>query len=223
MGKEEKIYVVYRVYDKKERPGENTEPIVYGWSRSKNVIKAFLSQRTPSKYYVDKIRGDAEEIVDGYYNDLDTENMINYVKLKSVANKDEDVHLFMTANEMQEAEKRIQRYFRDLCCLSEIKGKGDYLGMFLNIHEYYADALELIGFRPPEISAMCPAADYRDDPGEIIGITELIEEAYSGATISPSESFSNNTRLPGLSTLPDVASKILYSIESFIKVLREDL
>jgi hypothetical protein len=70
---------------------------------------------------------------------------------------------------------------------------------------------------------MCPAADYRDDPGEIMGITELIEQAYDGAAMSPYETYKNKTELPGLSMLTDVASKILYSVESFIKVLREDL
>lgn len=222
MGKE-KLYIVFRVYSKKERPDENAEPILYGWTWSKNVLEAFLSQRTREKYYVDKVEGELDRLVDGYYNDLDTDNMINFAKLKSTANKDEDIPLFMTANEMREAEKRIQRYFRELCSLSSIKGDGDYVGMFMNLHEYFAEALELIGFRPPEISAMCPSADYRDDPGEIIGITELIDEAYDGATASPSEVYTNNTKLPGLSTLPDIASKMLYSIESFIKVLREDL
>lgn len=220
---EEKIFVVYRNYSKKEQPDHEVGPVLYGWSLNKSVVKAFLSQRTEGKYYVEKMKGNVDELIDGYYNDLDTNNMINFVKLKSVEDKDEYVYLFMTANEMQEAEKRIQRHFRDLCSISDIKGDGDYLEMFMNLEDYFADALDFIGYRPPEISIMCPAADYRDDPGEIMGIDELIEQAYDGAAMSPHEVYENKADLPGLSTLTDVASKILYSVESFIKVLREDL
>lgn len=220
---DKKIYLVYRVYSKKEQPDHDIGPVLYGWTFNKNIIKAFLSQRSEGKYYVEKMRGDIQELVDGEYNDLDTNNMINFVKLKSVENQNEHVYLFMTANEMQEAEKRIQRHFRDMCSISEIKGHGDYLEMFLHIEDYFADALDFIGYRPPEISMMCPAADYRDDPGEIMGITELIEQAYSGGSIAPYEMYENKPELPGLSMLTDVASKILYSVESFIKVLREDL
>lgn len=169
------------------------------------------------------MNADLQELFTGGYDDLDPDNMINYIKLKSVENPREYVYLFMTANEMLEAEKHIQRYFRDLCSISNISPDGDYMQMFLHIEDYYAEALDFIGYRPPEISAMFPSADYRDDPGEIIGITELIEQAYSGGSICPSESFGNISEPAGLSMLTDVATKILYSIESFIKVLREDL
>ena len=220
---EEKIFLVYRIYSNKERGDANIRSLLYGWSPKKSIVKAFLSQRTKGKYKVIKTYGDRDEI-QVEQQDLDVNNMINYVKLKS-AQTNEDFHLFMTADEMQEAEKRIQRYFRDLCSISEIKGDVDvYLEMFLNIEEYYADALDFIGYRPPEISAMFPSGDFRDDPGDIMGLDELIEEAYSGGATYPKETFDRyDPVLPGLSTLTDVATKILYSIESFVKVLRNDL
>ena len=152
---------------------------------------------------------------------LDEHNMINFIRLKSV-NNDGDFDIFMTASEMQEAEIKIQRYFRDICSISLIPGNDDYLSIIINLDNYYADALNFIGYRPPEISAMYPSADYRDDPGEIIGIEELIDEAYSGSIISPSEDYIHPTTLPGLSVLTDIASRTYYSVESFIKVLRDD-
>lgn len=221
--KDEKIYVIHRIYNKDEiRYNNSSKSRIYGWSNNKNIIKAFISQRNKNKYYVEKMYGSSEEILDGYYNDLDNENMINYIKLKSV-NSDQEFYLFMTAVEMQEAEINIQKYFRDLCCISDIEGRGNYLEMFMNIDRYYSDALDFIGYRPPEISAMYQSMDPTDDPGDIIGITELIENAYSGSCISPYEDMRNSCKPLGLLMFTDVASKILYSIESFIKVLRDEL
>ena len=173
---EKKIYIVYRIYSKAEKQEHGMSSIIYGWSLSKSIIKAFLSQRDDKKYKVIKIYGDLDEIqIDDCY--LDNSNMIDFIKLKS-SKSGEEVYLFMTANEMQEAEIKIQRYFRDLCTVSDIRGKADYVQMFMAIDNYYASALDFIGYRPPEISAMFPSADYRDDPGEIMGIEELIEEIY---------------------------------------------
>ena len=218
---EEKIFLVYRIYNKKERSTSNIKSRFYGWSQNKNVIKAFMSQRSSTKYDVVKIYDDPLTVtIESNY--LDNNNMIDYVKLKS-ADTHEYVNLFMTMDEAQEAEIKVQRYFRDLCSISNITGNGNYMEIFMNLNDYYADALDFIGYRPPEISAMLPSADYRDDPGEIMGIEELIEEAYSGAWISPSETFNKNSNLPGLNCLTDIAAKILYSVESFIKVLRDDL
>jgi len=219
---EEKIYIVYRVYSKEERTSEyDVKARFYGWSLNKNVIKAFTSQRSKSKYKVIKTYIEFDNMqFDGI--DLDSDNMIDFIKLRS-AKTHEEFHLFMTANEMKEAEIRIQVYFRDLCYISDINGKCDYVKMFLSLKDHYRDALDYIGYRPPELSAMFDSADYRDDPGDIMGITELIEEAYSGSSISPSESYDRNNNPPGLSVLSDIAIRILYSVESFVKVLRDDL
>jgi len=219
----EKLYIIYRVYNKKDRPDNDVGPILYGWSNNKNVVKAFMNQRDKNKYYVEKMSdANINEIMEGSYNDLDVNNMIDYIKLRS-SKTHEEICFFMTSNEMQEVEKRIQRYFRDLCSISNIIGNGKYLEMYMYLDRYYIDALELIGYRPPEISVICQSADYRDDPGDIVGITMLIEDAYSGVNISPSEIFEHRNKLPGLSTLYDISSKILYSIESFIKVMIDDL
>ena len=218
---EEKVYLIFRIYNKKERIRSDKKSRFYGWTKDKNILKAFISQRTKNKYYSEKTYLDIDEVqIDSY--DLDINNQIDFIKLKSVSNND-DFYLFMTLDEAQEAEKKIQRYFRELCYLSNIPGKGDYLGMFIHLEDYYADALDFIGYRPPEISAMFQSADIRDDPGDIEGVEELIDEAYSGNYESPQETFSKKSSLPGLFVLPDIASKIIYSVESFIKVLCEDL
>lgn len=220
---EKKIYVIHRVYSKKEKYINDRKSYLYGWTDNKSILKAFLSQRTKSKYGIDEIYADPEDILDGQYNDLDSNNMLNYIILKSVNNKIDDYYFFMTYNELQETEKRIQKYFRDLCSISNIYYDDDYLGMLSHINEYYARALDFIGYRPPELSAMYPSADYTDDPGEIIGITELIDSAYCGAAIHPYEEINVNGKIPGLSMLTDISTKIIYSVESFIKVLKDDL
>jgi hypothetical protein len=221
--KEKKIYLVYRLFKKGIDDDYNSRSIFYGWSLNKSVVKAFLSQRTKGKYEVATIYGNPDAVISGDFNDLEQSNMINYIKLKSVKSKDQELFLFMTSEEMMEAEIRIQRYFRDLCSLNDIKGKGNYVEMFMNLNEYYSDLLDYIGFRPPEISSMCAYADYRDDPGDITGVETIINYAYSGEIIGPSETYENNTSLPGLSALTDVASKVLYSFENFVKVLRDEL
>ena len=216
-----RVYIIYRKFNKKEQQIHDIKYRFYGWSPNKSVAKAFVSQRSKGKYAIYKTFMNKDTMYSEDGHELYNENMINFIRLKSVK-YDGEFDIFMTADEMQEAEKRIQRYFRELCSISSIPGNYDYLSMITHLDDYYAMALDFIGYRPPEISAMYPSADFRDDPGEIMGIDELIEEAYSGSVISPSENYTNPTTLPGLSMLNDVASKVLYSVESFIKVLRED-
>lgn len=217
----EKKYVVYRVYSKKERSEENIRHSFYGWSESKSVIKAFLQQRNPEKYKVYKFN--KEEIPVSVVDDLDDPfNMIDFIKLKSAATH-EEFYLFMTIIEMKSCEKRIQEMFINKCSLSNINKDGNYLEMFLNLDEYYADALFYIGFRPEEVDILFPSSDYHDDYSGYLKIEEDIDDAYDNLYNYPPEFIKQNKSIPGLSMMDDVANKIYYSIESFIKVLIDDL
>lgn len=217
-----KKYLVYRVYTKKERSEFTDRSRFYGWSSAKSVIKAFLEQRDPKKYTVIKI--DKHQIAETFSEEIDdVDAMIDMLILKSVSSG-EEIPLFMTLNEMRETEKKIQRMFDDMASLERIDGTGDYLQMFLNFDPYYADALFIIGCRPREIDIMFPSADYHDDYSNIMKVEEEIDNAYDRIYTSPSETYSSHyNKILGLTALDDVCNKIYYSIESFIKVLKDDM
>lgn len=209
--------MVYRVYSNKERPGIKDKIVAYGWTTNKNVLKAFFKQRNDKKYMVRKVRKDQiGEAFDRNNHDATGEYMIEYLPLRS-AKTNESIHLFMTTNEMQEVEIKIQRMFEELSSLDRLDKNniGKYANLVLNIDQSYYDALFYIGYRPKEIAAAFESMD--------ISVCNQISNAYDGM---PCEEYYYNGHLnqaPGLSALEDVSNKIIYSIESFIKVMRKDL
>lgn len=214
-------YLVYRVYSKKERPDMIDRSRFYGWTNSKNTLKAFIMQRNKKKYKVVKL--DDDEIAETFSEEIDdVDAMIDFIKLRS-AKTHEEVPLFMTLNEMRETEKKIQRMFLDKASFENINGNGNYLELFMNLDPYYADALYFIGFRPREVDIMFPSADYHDDYSSIESIEEKIDNAYDSLYGFPEESLKKQTSIVGLSVIEDIANKIYYSIESFVKVLKDDM
>lgn len=210
------------MYSKEERPDYEDRSRLYGWSRSKSVVKAFMKQRSKDKYRVFKMN--ENEIARTFSEDIDDpEAMIDLIKLKSVKSG-ELIGIFMTSNEMLETEKKVQKLFYDQASLSNVEGDGNYVSMFLHIKDYYADALYIIGCRPGEIDAIYPSSDYHDDYANLMDIEEKIDNAYMGMYLCPQEVWQrSDTSLRGLSMIDDISNKILYSVESFIKVMREDM
>lgn len=215
-------YLVYRVYSKEERPDIEDRHILYGWSTSKSIIKAFRKQRNKDKYRVIKMTND--DIIRTFSEEIDdTDAMIDFIKLKS-AKTHEVVYLFMTLNEMRETEKKIQKMFLNQASLDSIPGDGNYLELFMNLDDYYADALFFIGYRPREVDILFPSADPRDDYASVDRIEQQIDQAYEELYGFPQEELRRTTdNVIGLSNIEDVANKICYSVESFIKVMREDM
>ncbi len=214
------IYLVYRVYSKKERPEHEAREHFYGWTNNKNVIKAFFQQRDKNKYQVYKT--DLEEIGEKFAdNNLESNSFIDYLPLK-FASTGEEIKFFMTTDEMQEAEVGIQRYFREKCELVTIdRGKTRLLNLFMNLDDYYADALEYIGFIPPEVNELFPTANPLED--NIEDIEDMLSDGYDTYYGAPVERTEHLTKAPGLCMLDKVYMKILYSVESFVKVLRKEL
>lgn len=215
-------YLVYRIYTKEERPNADERSVLYGWSMNKSIIKAFCNQRNKDKYMV--IRMSNDDIIRTFSEEIDdTDAMIDFIKLKS-AKTHEVIYLFMTLNEMRETEKKIQKMFLDQAALENIPDDGNYLNLFMNLKDYYADALFFIGFRPREVDVIFPSADPRDDYASIDRISQQIDEAYDGLFGYPQEELRRNPEnIVGMSKIEDVANKICYSIESFIKVMRDDM
>lgn len=225
-------YLVFRHYDQKERPNISyrERTIFYGWTMNKSVVKVFLKQRTKSKYVIKKM--DVDEIDNFAYPDgtndvLDPQYMINYVNLQS-AKTGESIPLFLTESEMKVTEKRIQEYFRKLASFSidereDIDHVFACMNMFSNLKERYTQILYFIGFRPEEFDMLFQGSGWHDEFTEMDEINNQIEMAYSGAMESPRELDLYDPRPIGLSALQDVSNRIIYSIESFVKFLREDL
>lgn len=174
-------YLVYRKYSQEERYDPAERLVFYGWSDSKDVVMAFLKQRTLSKYKVRKFHPDGD--IRDYVGD---DSYIDRVNLKS-AKSGESIILFITKRELDESEKKIDRMFRNL---SSVQSAGDriieVLTLFVNLTEYYMSALDFLGFNPPELESLFPSAT-----------------------------------LDFVTT--DVSKKIIYSLESFIRVLRDDM
>lgn len=218
------IYLVFRVYTDDERPGIefNDRVILYGWSSSKDVIKAFFSQRNKSKYQVRKVY---EEDLARVYSetDLSFDIMIDMVELK-VAATNEKIMLLSTKNELRQAEKDIHKMFRNLASIIEKPGSDiKVLELFMNLDDYYAKALEYLGFRPSELDDMFDFCGYRGASTHEEMYEQEIDDAYSGSAEHPTEIYKRDSRIPGLSVLTDISNKIIYSAESFIRVLRDQM
>lgn len=221
--KDEYIYLVYRAYSEEERPHSNEKDriVFYGWTSKKKILKAFFDQRNRKKYKVRKIIPQEVYLVLG--NEPDPLYLIDFIDLKS-AKTGEDVVLFMTKEELKEVEIKIQRYFSDLSRLVERDdGKMHLLELYINLDDYYLDALQYLGFKPPEMDMLFDSVEYRESSDSMFEIEQLIDSAYEDAYEVPYEVVYHQGVIPGLTTLPSVNNKILYSIESFIKVMREDM
>lgn len=220
--KDETKYLIYRSYSEEERPSSHKKDrmVYYGWTSSKSVIKAFFEQRDKKKYKFYKISMGETRIPDDL---LEYSRLIDFVKLKSAATN-EEFPLFMTSYEMKQAEHQIQEYFNDLCRLVERDdGRSRLLELYINIDEYYLDPLQYIGFNPPEMEALFDSVEYRECDDSCYDIDALIESRCNAAYDAPYEVVTHTGLIPGFSSTMPVSKQILYSLENFIKVLREDL
>lgn len=209
-------YMVFRYHNGKD--GTDERAIFYGWTHSKVVLKAFFKQRDKEKYRVIKMYD--EDIAEKFSEDnTDDENKIDFIKLKSASSGDE-IYFFMTHRELLDAEIMIQRYFSDLCSLSELPD-GNYINMFINLNDYYKDALYYIGYRPQEIDVLFPSADDMDNYNNIEYVEEQISDAYTQFYAFDARP---DVHAPfGGSVFDDDFRKVLYSLENFVRVLKNDM
>lgn len=216
-------YLVYRAYSRKERPyiSSNDRLVLYGWTANKDVLNAFFEQRTKKKYKVKKTNDD--EIMEVMKDELDADMMIDFIDLKS-ASTGETIKFFMTKAELIDTEKNIQHIFQDLSRLVDRdNGKMKLLELYVNLDDYYLDALRYIGFNPPELSDLFDSVEYLDSPSGFMDIDGLIDGAYESACDVPHEFEYHQGIIPSIPYMENVSNKILYSVESFIRVLRDDM
>lgn len=210
-----KIYVVFRYYNNKERPDvEKKERYeFYGWSTKPEVIEAFQSQRDPRKYKVQKYTREELGRMFGE-NAMYPESKIDYVNIP-IAATGERMSFFTTAAELMSAEKKVLRMMSDLARLvDKDEGRTRLLSLYINLDDWYKDALEYIGFIPPELSVLFDSKDETEEA------EEAVDNLFSGY---PNEENSSIVGIENLSALNYDYQKVIYSMESFIKVLVEDL
>jgi hypothetical protein len=199
-------YFVYRVYSADERNYSLHNSRLYGWTHNKSILKAFLKQRNNRKYFAEKHSED--EISEMFSeNKLFNENMIDYINIRS-ATSGEEFMLFTTLQELTECEHRIQQYFEDLSSFTTLQVKGEkipyYVNMVLSLREDYLDALNTIGYNPKEINILYDDAeyDYRIDSAFDMDSGHIIWNPLSN---------------------PKHSTRFIYTLESFIKVLKDDM
>jgi len=222
----DKYYLVYRIYTKKERPNVKDRSIFYGWSKNKSIINAFMNQRTKSKYMSIKLYSDDPRLENMRSDYIDEHHMIDFVILHSSADPLINIKFFTTTNEMMNTEIQIQRLFHESSPLSNIDPDeiSVYVNMMLNLKDKYFDALDFIGFRPQEIDQLYDSSDEKDNFNNLEDIENQITEAYEDSMYQCSEGIIKGYREPfGSNVIDDIASKVIYSIESFVKVLKDDL
>ena len=188
-------YIVLRCYSSLERPEDTADEriILYGWSCSKAVIKAFISQRSKEKYRITKI---LKSVLEERFPNIDLckDNKIDMVELYS-SNNGNKYKILMTQKELDEVKGKIVSMFKDYSNLVSIhNGDTNILELFLNLKKPYTRALEYLGFDTS--TAYTYDSDDSYDRYEEYDINR-----YSSS----------------------VFDKIIYSIESFIMVMKNDM
>lgn len=199
----------------------------YGWSFDFDIVKAFLAQRNDSYRWIKSTDKELDIIFNPNGNvwELDSSvnsRMINCVKLKSVKYH-KDFVLFITLDELRLCEKLIQKMMIDQCQLNKNDISADdlikYISIIGNLQDRYYNALYFIGYRPPEfLSLYCQRyTDY--------DVNDLIDIAYDECSWLNCQLYNSilQNGIPSINNLNDIYMKVIYSLESFIKVLRDEL
>lgn len=198
-----KVYKVY-TYDHDSQGGIDN---YYGWSNSKAIINAFMQQRNPKKYIVDKeiIPGNIE--IEKY--DCLAEFMIDTLRLKS-SNDGQKYTIFMTKEEMMYIENSIRELQSSYYNFNNDPDSSSLMQMIFNLDEEYLQCLEFIGYRPLENSYLF----------------DEINEAYDYQLIHPSSIDDvdvDRYSLPGERNISDKSKLLMYSLENVIRILGDKL
>ena len=209
-----KRFLIFRIYTNKQKKEENKKNYLYGWTYSKNILKAFFMQRDKSKYDVVKISDD--EIGEIYSENYIAEDLeLDYVNIKFASNG-KVLKFYTNKDELATIEMKIHTYFSNLCSFSEydVETIDRLVKLFGHLENIYDEALEVIGFRPSELDSLFPG---HDDEINYDGIAEELFNAYSVYELNKKHV------IPGLNSITDLSKVILYSVENFVKVAKEDM
>lgn len=209
MDGESRVYAIYRNrFRTKEDP-------IYGWTESKSAARMFLEERKKKKYTIMKSRykelqkrfSEFEDQLDRYRLDL--------VRFKS-AKDGKDYYLISTLNELKSYEMNCQDLFRYMSSTEKIDpNRIEYfLDLVANIQKEYASALNIIGFVPREFESLFPGEDSME------WVQHGIDSSYEDIDI---REYHKRYEMPGRAATNEIYMRIIYSLESFIRVMKEDL
>ena len=89
-----------------------------------------------------------------------------------------------------------------------------FLNLIGNIRKEYASALDILGFSPREFESLFPGEDTME------WIQHGIDDSYEDVDI---REYHKHYDMPGRSATNEIYMRIIYSLESFIRVMKEDL
>ena len=212
MKDETRVFVIFR-----KRYNNHKDPI-YAWTNNKKMVKWFIEQRNHKKYRVIKARYiDIERKFSEYSNQIALYKL-EFMKLKSA--KDGKFYYFITtANELKEYESHCQDMFSYLSSAEKIDNNRIeyFMNILGNFEKKYADALNMIGYIPKELESLFPGGEDSLD-----WINHGIDASYEDMDV---EEFRKTRNLPGIenSSEDDIYRKIIYSMESFIRIMKDDM
>lgn len=210
--KEQERYLVFRVPTYEEQHRDRAIPHLWGWTVSKAVIRVFKRQRDQSKYSI--VVMDNEKVAREFSeNELSQDMMIDYVELGDTTTG-EMIPFFTTKVELQEAEVKIQRLITEFSSFERLnEDPTPYVNIMMNLNQYYQDLLEFIGYCPREMKDLFPSDD--ED-----SIEDSIYDAYSNSDYIRENELHN---VPGSHTIEKLSNRVIYSLQSFVMVLKDDL
>lgn len=186
-------YMIYRVYSKLERPDDTLSERIVFYGWTMFKDWVKLFLKQRSKDKYQIVKVDDDKLTDDGDIPSIDTRLDSLLLISSQTN--ERIYIITTDKEIAEYESKIHQLFRDLSSLNSINGNGDYLNMIYNLAEKYKDALDFLGYSPREFEYIFPPSINADDEFE----TELRMNHNS------------------------IIDKISISVESFIKVMKDDM
>lgn len=190
----------------------------YGWSIYRKAIKTFLKQRKKSKYLVKVGKYHDLELMEGVLDTNASLYMLDTISLPSQSGH--DMILLTTKHELNLFEKDLALQLKDYCSMDKVDNGNDiqtYVTMYELLLDEYQIPLQTIGYYPHELE-------------EMYGSEEDDTRAYLDAVYDDISSLDYDTKLSMmLAKAPlrnqylssGLLSKIIYSAEAFIKVMRD--
>lgn len=190
----------------------------YGWSVYRKAIKTFLKQRKKSKYLVKVGKYHDLELMEGVLDTNASLYMLDTISLPSQSGY--DMVLLTTKRELNLFEKDLALRLKDYCSMDKVDNGNDihaYVTMYELLLDEYQIPLQTIGYYPHELE-------------EMYGSEEDDARAYLDAVYDDISSLDYDTKLSMmLAKAPlrnqylssGLLSKIIYSAEAFIKVMRD--
>ena len=190
----------------------------YGWSVYRKAIKTFLKQRKKSKYIVKIGKYHDLELMEGRVDTNASLYMLDTISLQSQTGH--NMIILTTKHELNLFEKDLALQLKDYCSMDRVDDGNDihvYVTMYELLFDEYQLPLQTLGYYPHELEDM-------------YGSEEDNARAYLDSVYDDISPLDYDTKLSMiLAEAPlrnqylssGLLSKIIYSAEAFIKIMRD--